>query len=114
MKGLVKCMQTEKLYNASQVCERLGITIYTLTNWYNWEKKGLRDGLVKEPYLPEPLRMTNVKGKPRMWTETMVEGLTEYQKGIVTGRNGSYGIYSNPYYKETKKYKKSLETVDKE
>ena len=105
-------MQNEKFYNASQVCEKLGITIYTLTNWYNWQRKGLRDGLCKTPYLPEPIRQQNVKGKPRMWTDEMIKKLAEYQKGIVTGRNGSYGMYSNPYYKETKKYKKSLENVD--
>ena len=40
--------------------------------------------------------------------------LKEFKKNIVVGRNGVYGMYSNPLYKETKKYKKSIENVDKE
>lgn len=107
-------MSNEKLYSADEICKELNITIYTLSNWYRYQRKQLKEGLVKEPYLPEPITLPNVKGKPRRWTLSMVKQLKDYKKHIVMGRNGVYGIYSNPLYKETKKYKKSIENIDKE
>lgn len=103
-------MVNEKLYKANEICEKLKITNWTLRNWYSWEKKRIENGIVDKPYLPKPEILTNAKGKPRVWTKEQFEELKNYQKNIVTGRNGIYGIYSNPAYKETKKYKKSLQT----
>lgn len=105
-------MNEKVLLNATQVCEELKITKYTLSNWYNWERLQLRDGIIKIPKLPKPLVAKDKKGKPRMWTQEMLEELKNYQKGIIMGRNGSYGKYSNPYYKETKKYKKATDVVE--
>lgn len=99
----------EGFYTTQEICEQLGITSYTLTNWYSWEKKRLAEGDVDEPYLPVPHRMYDLKGRPRMWDIQMLNQLKEYQAGIIVGRNGIYGKYSNPYHKETKKYKKELE-----
>lgn len=105
-------MNEKVLLNATQVCEELKITRYTLSNWYNWERLQLRDGIIKMPKLPKPLVAEGQKGKPRMWTQKMLIELKEYQKGIIMGRNGSYGKYSNPYHKDTKKYKKSAGFVE--
>ena len=105
-------MSEQKLYSADEVCEVLNISSYTLSNWYNWERKRLASGDVEKPYLPEPIRLEHTKGSPRRWTEEMVTDLKKFQKTIVIGRNGIYGVYSNPYYKETKKYKKSLKGVE--
>lgn len=107
-------MSNEKLYSADEVCKELNITIYTLSNWYRWQTKQLESGNAKEPYLPEPIRIPNVKGRPRRWDKAMLTQLKEFKKNIVVGRNGVYGVYSNPLYKETKKYKKSIENVDTE
>lgn len=105
-------MNNEKMYSANDVCKALKITNYTLSNWYRWERKRVSEGC--EPYLPQPQKLEHTKGSPRLWTKEMVEELRLYQKNIVSGRNGIYGVYSNPYHKETKKYKKSLETVANE
>lgn len=103
-------MTENKMFKADDVCKALHITIYTLRNWYSWEKKIVESG--GEKYLPQPIILEHTKGKPRIWDAEMVEQLKEYQKTIVTGRNGVYGIYSNPFHKETKKYKKSLNSVE--
>lgn len=102
------------MYSAYEICKELNITIYTLSNWYRWEKKQIKEGLVEQAYLPEPIRIPNVKGKPRRWDSNMLKQLKKYKEHIVIGRNGVYGVYSNPLYKETKKYKKSVESVANE
>ena len=105
-------MSNEKLYRADEVCKELNISSYTISNWYNWERKQLKGGVVDKPYLPKPIRMEHTKGSPRCWTYAMIEELRNFQKTIVTGRNGIYGVYSNPYYKDTKKYKNSVNSVE--
>lgn len=105
-------MRDEKMYSSLEVCTKLKISSWTLANWYRWEKKQIANGNVSGPYLPDPIRLENTKGKPRRWTDQMLKDLKAYQKSIVTGRNGIYGVYSNPYYKETQKYKKSIETIE--
>ena len=59
-------MNEKKLYSAIEVCEKLNISTWTLSNWYRWERKLLNEGAIKEPYLPEPYVVTNKKGKPRV------------------------------------------------
>ena len=93
-------MCDEKMYSSLEVCTKLKISSWTLANWFSG------------PYLPDPIRLENTKGRPRRWTGEMLKDLKAYQKSIVTGRNGIYGVYSNPYYKETQKYKKSVETIE--
>lgn len=105
-------MNKEVYYSINEVCEQLGITIWTLKNWYSWEKKRIEEGIC-EKYLPTPIRMNNTKGRPNFWTKDMLEELRDYQNTIIMGRNGNYGMYTNPTHKETKKYKKSLESVEK-
>lgn len=97
------------MYNNYEVAEKLGISIYTLKNWYKWQRKRLREGLVSEPYLPEPDVDAHAKGSPRLWDDKMIEQLITYKNSIVIGRNGIYGKYSNPYHKDTKKYKEQME-----
>lgn len=107
-------MSNEKLYSAAEICNILKITNWTLTNWYRWEKQQLNGGIVEKEYLPKPIRLEHTKGSPRRWTKPMVEELKEYKKHIIIGRNGTYGMYSNPYHRDTKKYKNSLKQVEAE
>jgi len=102
-------MNNTKNYRADDVCEALGISIFTLTNWYRWQRKDIKAGEISEPYLPEPTRDSTQKGKPRVWTENDVKELANFKKHIVAGRNGIYGKYTNPCYKNTKKYKQLQE-----
>ena len=102
-------MSNEKEYRVHDVCVALDISFYTLSNWYRYQSKQLQEGVISEKYLPEPIRLDDIKGKPRVWTQKMVDELKVYQENIVMGRNGIYGKYSNPLYYNTKKYKKTIE-----
>ena len=97
------------MFTKQEVCEMLGISIHTLRTWYGWQFKLLKEGKIKKPYLPEPEKLTNKKGKPCVFSDKQIEQLKEYQHSIVHGRNGAYGMFSNPLHKETKKYKKQME-----
>ncbi len=99
----------EKLYTENELCEILNISSWTLKTWYLWESRDIRNGLPS--YLPKPIKLTNRRGKPKRWTESMVNELKDYQGSIVKGRNGVHGAYSNPVHFETKKYKKSIENT---
>jgi hypothetical protein len=46
--------------------------------------------------LPTPTKMTNVKGKPRMWSDEQIEELRQFQTAIVRGRNGVMAKVTNP------------------
>ena len=85
----------DDLYSKQQVCDILGISFYTLNNWYRWQKKSLDSREISEEYLPKPIKITNAKGCPLMWTMHMIERLKEYKKRIVRGRNGEFGKYTN-------------------
>lgn len=102
-------MTGQNMYNAGQVAKILDITEFTLSNWYNWENKQVKNGLSDKNPLPQPIKLEHAKGKPRMWTSEMIVQLKEYKKGIVIGRNGKFGAYSNPSHKQTKKYLKQQE-----
>lgn len=104
-------MKNEKLYTETEICKALGISTWTLKTWYMWQSKELANNPDMKPYLPEPYKMAEMKGRPRRWNDKMLKELKEYQNTIVKGRNGAYGKYSNPVHYETKKYKKSLENT---
>ena len=88
-------MNDEKMYSADEICKELKITHWTLTNWYAWEKKlGLSD-------LPQPIVLEHAKGKPRRWTEDMLNQLQEFKTNIVVGRNGKFGEFTNPKHKNS-------------
>ena len=82
-------------FSKKDVCERLGISIYTLEAWYRWERMELIDDDSKKPYLPQPVKMENMKGRPQRWSLSMINILRDYQSGIIRGRNGIYGKYTN-------------------
>lgn len=84
------------MHKADEVCNILGITIWTLTNWYQWERISLEDGTITERVLPTPTKITNVKGKPRMWSDEQIEELRQFQTAIVRGRNGVMAKVTNP------------------
>lgn len=84
------------MYKANEVCDILGITIWTLTNWYQWERISLEDGTINERVLPIPTKVPNVKGKPRMWSDEQLEELKQFQTAIVRGRNGIMAKVTNP------------------
>ena len=97
------------MYNLYEVCEQLGVSTYTVKNWYMWENRLIKQQKIKKRYLPQPKKQKHTKGSPNMCDDKMIEQLKEFKANIVTGRNGIYGEFSNPYHKQTKKYKKQTE-----
>ncbi|WP_026669119.1 hypothetical protein [Butyrivibrio sp. AE3006] len=85
-------------YSKNDVCSILGITSFTLENWYRWERKEITNKAVTDNYLPQPIKLENQKGKPLRWSLEMVELLKAYQDQIVRGRNGKYGKYTNAHW----------------
>lgn len=95
--------KAEGYYNLNQLCDKLDVSIWTIRNWYNWERQLLKEETITEPYLPIPKRFNEIKGKPRMWTDDDIKDLTDYKNSMVIGRNGIYGKYTNPEHTKTKK-----------
>ena len=62
-------MMEERYYNRTEVCEILGITNFTITNWYRWQNTLIKNGEIDKQYLPAPIRQKNVKGQPLFWTD---------------------------------------------
>lgn len=91
-------MTQQKIYRTGEVCELLNISPHTFAKWYQWERAQLKDGSITERYLPVADKLTNQRGKPKIWTQEQVEQLREYKNSIVYGRHGKYGKYSNPLH----------------
>ncbi len=85
----------ECVYSRNQVCEMLGISSFTIINWYQWQDKLIKAGEVTNNYLPVPEKRQNVKGRPLMWSLEMINQLRTYQDSIKHGRNGIYGRFTN-------------------
>lgn len=84
-----------KEYRTKDVCEALHITSWTLTNWYQWERKALASGQILKRELPVPKKLADIKGSPRIWTEKQLEELKTFQKNIIRGRNGRMSEVTN-------------------
>lgn len=93
-------MSNEKMYLIDEVCEKLNISTHTLQKWYQWERYELKDGVVTENYLPIPNKLTDRRGKPKVWSEKQLKELQKFKNEMVMGRNGRYGKYSNPLHKK--------------
>lgn len=89
-------------FKVEEVCKMLGITTWTLTNWYQWERISLEDGTLTERVLPVPIKVKDAKGKPRMWTAEQVTQLKEFQQNIIRGRHGVMAKVTNPKSRHAK------------
>lgn len=98
-------MNDKKLFNFDEAAAELKISRYTLRTWYTWETKLLKEGSIKEKYLPIPYIASNERGMPRYFTEADIEKLKQYKGTIVVGRKGIYGKFSNPNHKEKEEVK---------
>lgn len=93
-------MDEQNVFTANEICKELNITTGTLNNWYRWEKNSNNNRLTTPGVDPHK------KGKPRIWTLSMLNELKNYKENIVMGPNGIYGCYTNPNYLNTKKCRK--------
>lgn len=77
----------EKLLTATEVCVLVGISVYTLNNWYTFKRLHPRHELSK--LLPKPIQ-ANEKG-PRYWKRSDVDSIMEFKARRPRGRNGVMG-----------------------
>lgn len=90
---------------ASEVCNNLGISVKTLTNWYKWY---YNDDFEKPKNIPVlPMYEQTHKNGPRFWTVECVEKLKEFQKSLPKGRNGVMGAFSKRYWSNYEKGKEN-------
>ncbi len=85
------------MYRVEEVCKMLGISKPTITLWYNWEKKSIKDGVLDKIILPIPYVLKHERGKPRMWSMKQIEELARFQDRIRDER-GLLSNYTNPTY----------------
>lgn len=83
-----------RLYNRYEVAERVGVSTYTISNWYKVEKKMKNDVAGYVSKLPEPITDNTKCGQPKYWTEAQIKELMMFKKGMVFGRYGIYGKYN--------------------
>ena len=84
------------MLTASEVCNQLGISVKTLTNWYKWYYD---DNFDKPENIPElPMYIQTHKNGPRFWTEQSLQGLHKFHEFLPKGRNGIMGEFSKRYW----------------
>jgi hypothetical protein len=98
-KAYFNCLETTlncKLLSATKIAQALDISVVTLTNWYKWYK----DANIKKPdnvpVLPGYYQEHD-RG-PRMWKETDIKALKDFQQWIPKGRGGLMGKVSSQYW----------------
>ena len=86
----------KKMLTASNVANELNISVKTLTNWYKW----FYDDSIKKPenYPKLPNYTQLYERGPRMWTESDIEKLREFQTWLPRGRSGVMGEVSSKYW----------------
>lgn len=83
--------------SASQVANRLDISVNTLSNWYRWKAQEI-DTPVSAPKLPQFTR--DWVGGPRRWEESDLPALQAFKEWIPKGRAGVMGKTNSRYWGE--------------
>lgn len=97
-----------KYFYRNEVCEQLGISEHSLRKWYVVEGQRMKDENDKVSRLPQPERLSHIKGRPCVWTEKQIEELKVFRdKYLQLGRKGAYGKYTNPKYTLSEERKKN-------
>ena len=86
----------ENLLTASEVANKLNVSVKTLTNWYIWQNDSSIEKPEEYPHLP--MYTQKRKNGPRFWTNDDVERLVEFRDWLPRGRNGVMGKVSNRYW----------------
>lgn len=87
-----------KLLTASEVCYLVGISIYTLNNWYTFKRENPDDEYAK--MLPEIYHKSEGNRTKRYWNAEDVGKLIEYRTKIPWGKNGVMGSVTQRYVKK--------------
>lgn len=88
----------ESLLTGAEVCVLVGISIYTLNNWYKFKKEQPKNKYAK--MLP---KYTQVQERQtRYWKREDIPKLIEFKTSIPQGVNGVMGKVTQKYYKNKK------------
>lgn len=83
---------------ASQVANKLGVSVKTLTTWYAFYNDSSIEKPKNMPQLPMYVQ-EHVQG-PRYWNKADIEKLKKFRDWVPRGRNGVMGSINNKYWKK--------------
>jgi hypothetical protein len=89
-------LSNDNMLTASNVANKLNISVKTLTTWYKWYYDNTIEKPKDFPKLPEYIQ-DHVNG-PRYWTESDVKKLEEFKSWIPRGRAGVMGKINSKYW----------------
>ena len=92
MKKKTEQIKREDLLTASGVCNRLDISVKTLTVWYKWYES-VEEKPENTPVLPGFIQ-DHARG-PRFWRVSDLPQLQTFKEWIPKGRNGLMGKLNN-------------------
>lgn len=92
------------LMTASEVAVAVGISIYTLNNWYKWDSIATKEERSEMPELPKFIQ--EQPRQPRYWESKDIWKLIEFKANVKKGRAGKMGKVSGMYYPEGKRKSK--------
>ena len=88
---------TEYCLTASNVANRLNVSVKTLTNWYKWQADDSIEKPDEFPRLPSYFQ-TRSNG-PRLWRECDMEQLFAFKQWVPKGRGGVMGAINQQYWR---------------
>lgn len=88
----------KELLTAAEVCVLVGISVYTLNNWYAFKREEPKNEYAKRipNFIQEDTRTT------RYWKREDISKLIAFKESIPKGVNGVMGSITQRYYKEVK------------
>lgn len=89
-------MKDEELLTGVEVCVLVGISIYTLNNWYKFKKTNPKNKYAK--MLPKFVQKTD--RQTRYWKREDIPKLITFKTSIPHGVNGVMGDATQKYYRK--------------
>lgn len=91
-----------KLLTANQVCNEVGISIFTLNNWYRYKRENPNDDLAR--ILPDYTKEFTTS--PRQWRRADIKKLLKFKQTRNLGSKGQMAKTIQKYYKKEKQNEK--------
>lgn len=86
----------KELLTGAEVCVLVGISIYTLNNWYKFKKADPKNKYAK--MLPKFIQKTD--RQTRYWKRDDIPNLIDFKNSIPKGVTGVMGKTTQKYYKK--------------
>ena len=97
-------MQKDKILSLAEVAVKLGVSVFTINNWYAFKRLQPDHPMAK--LLPEYIQEN--PRSARKWKAEDLKYLRQFKRQVVVGRSGFLGCATQRYKKETKCKKKDL------